>query len=62
MSAHSPTTAPIPRDPRAPLQRAQDRLAAAHHELIETGLSRSRRHEIADQMHELTAEISNLSS
>ncbi|GAA1143380.1 hypothetical protein [Streptomyces javensis] len=62
MSAHSPTTAPIPRDPRTPLQRARDQLAAAHRELIGPSLSRSRRAEIADRIYQLNDEISSLES
>lgn len=62
MSAHNPTTTPIPRDPRTPLQRAQDQMEAAHRELIRPGLSRSRRAEIADRIYQLTDEISSLES
>ncbi|AEM88651.1 hypothetical protein [Streptomyces violaceusniger] len=61
MSAPSPTTTPIPRDPRTPLERAQDRLAAARRKLIGPSLSRAERREIADRIHDLTVEIKSLS-
>ncbi|MEU4898215.1 hypothetical protein AB0B12_37905 [Streptomyces sp. NPDC044780] len=60
MSAHSRT--PIPRDPRTPLQRARDQLAAARRELIGPSPSRSKRRESADRIHSLADEISNLES
>ncbi|MCQ8833747.1 hypothetical protein [Streptomyces malaysiensis] len=61
MSAPSPTT-PKPRDPRTPLERAQAQLAAIHDELRGPSLSRSRRRQLADRIHELNDEISSLSS
>ncbi|MER8160006.1 hypothetical protein [Streptomyces sp. NPDC094472] len=62
MRIPSPTATPKPRDPRTPLERAQDRLAAAREELVGPSLSRGKRQEIADRIYELTAEIDSLSS
>ncbi|MEV8057166.1 hypothetical protein AB0P37_11705 [Streptomyces antimycoticus] len=62
MKTPTSTARPIPRDPRTPLQRAQDQLTAARQKLIGPSLPRSERRQIADRIHDLTAEISSLES
>lgn len=57
----TPSAAPRPPDPRTPLQRARDQLAAARRTLRGPALSRSVRQELADRIYGLTAEISHLS-
>ncbi|MFC9431900.1 hypothetical protein [Streptomyces sp. NPDC056987] len=54
------TTIPMPRDPRTPLQQAQDQLTATRTQLIGTRLSRAQRTRLADRIQDLTVKVHNL--
>ncbi|MFF4902866.1 hypothetical protein [Streptomyces sp. NPDC001068] len=44
----------VPTDPRTPHQRVRDQLAAARARLVQEGVSRRERAQIADRIHTLT--------
>ena len=48
---------PTPRDPRTPLQAAQARLNAAHHQMVTTYLPHDKRRDLADRITNLRAEV-----
>ncbi|MFD5848186.1 hypothetical protein [Streptomyces chartreusis] len=50
----------IPTDPRTPKQRVADQLEAAHRQLTKPGLTRRDRARVADRIHQLKQEVSDL--
>ncbi|MEV4044247.1 hypothetical protein [Streptomyces sp. NPDC049744] len=53
---------PAPTDPRSPQQRITDQLAAARQTLTQNGLSRSKRRELADRIHDLKEQARRLTA
>jgi hypothetical protein len=59
-TATATITRPVPRDPRTPLQAAQEQLAAIHKHMRTGHLPRSARRQAADRIYDLETTIAAL--